>query len=73
MPGHAPGLDPAGKIHGVIAPLAKRSRDAVIIAAEAETQEKLDKDIKAAESAEQASTHLAKQRVTAAEGDAETW
>jgi uncharacterized membrane protein YqiK len=50
---------------------AKRNRDAVIIAAEAEAQEKLVKDIKAAEAAEQASTHLAKQRVTAAEAELE--
>jgi uncharacterized membrane protein YqiK len=50
---------------------AKRNRDAVIIAAEAEAQERLVKDIKAAEAAEQASTHLAKQRVTAAEAELE--
>jgi hypothetical protein len=50
---------------------AKRSRDAVVIAAEAEAQERLVKDIKAAEAAEQASTHLAKQRVTAAEAELE--
>jgi uncharacterized membrane protein YqiK len=46
---------------------AKRSRDAVIIAAEAEAQERLVKDIKAAEAAEQASVHHAKERVTLAE------
>ena len=50
---------------------AKRNRDAVIIAAEAEAQERLVKDIKAAEAAEQASTHLAKQRVTAADAELE--
>jgi uncharacterized membrane protein YqiK len=50
---------------------AKRSRDAVIIAAEAEAQEKLVKDIKAAEAAEQASVHQAKERVTRAEAELE--
>jgi uncharacterized membrane protein YqiK len=46
---------------------AKRSRDAVVIAAEAEAQEKLVKDIKSAEAAEQASVHRAKERITLAE------
>ncbi|HEY0158428.1 MAG TPA: flotillin family protein [Thermoanaerobaculia bacterium] len=50
---------------------AKRSRDAVIIAAEAEAQEKLVKDIKAAEAAEQAAVHIAKERVMLAEADLE--
>ncbi|MGN6186014.1 MAG: flotillin family protein [Thermoanaerobaculia bacterium] len=50
---------------------AKRNRDAVIIAAEAEAQEKLVKDIKAAEAAEQASVHKAKERVTHAEAELE--
>jgi uncharacterized membrane protein YqiK len=50
---------------------AKRNRDAVIIAAEAEAQEKLVKDIKAAEAAEQASVHRAKERVTNAEAQLE--
>jgi uncharacterized membrane protein YqiK len=50
---------------------AKRNRDAVIIAAEAEAQEKLVKDIKAAEAAEQASVHIAKERVTLAEAELE--
>jgi uncharacterized membrane protein YqiK len=50
---------------------AKRNRDAVIIAAEAEAQERLVKDIKAAEAAEQASTHWAKQKVTISEAELE--
>ncbi|MFP5247948.1 MAG: hypothetical protein ACLGH0_14740, partial [Thermoanaerobaculia bacterium] len=50
---------------------AKRSRDAIVIAAEAEAQEKLVKDIKAAEAAEQASVHRAKERVTRAEAELE--
>ena len=50
---------------------AKRNREAVIIAAEAEAQEKLVKDIKAAEAAEQASVHIAKERVTLAEAELE--
>ena len=50
---------------------AKRNREAVIIAAEAEAQEKLVKDIKAAEAAEQASVHQAKERVTLAEAELE--
>ncbi|HEX8254466.1 MAG TPA: flotillin family protein [Thermoanaerobaculia bacterium] len=50
---------------------AKRNRDAVIIAAEAEAQEKLVKDIKSAEAAEQASVHHAKERVTRAEAELE--
>ena len=50
---------------------ANRNRQAVIIAAEAEAQEKLVKDIKAAEAAEQAATHQAKERVTRAEAELE--
>ena len=50
---------------------AKRSRDAVIIAAEAEAQEKLVKDLKSAEAAEQAAVHIAKERVTLAEAELE--
>jgi uncharacterized membrane protein YqiK len=50
---------------------ANRNRQAVIIAAEAEAQERLVKDIKAAEAAEQAATHHAKERVTLAESELE--
>ena len=50
---------------------ANRNRQAVIIAAEAEAQERLVKDIKAAEAAEQAATHQAKERVTRAEAELE--
>ncbi len=50
---------------------AKRNRDAVVIAAEAEAQEKLVKDIKAAEAAEQAALHRAKERITLAEAELE--
>ena len=50
---------------------AKRTRDAIVIAAEAQAQEKLVKDIKAAEAAEQASVHIAKERVTLAEAELE--
>jgi uncharacterized membrane protein YqiK len=50
---------------------AKRNREAIIIAAEAEAQEKLVKDIKAAEAAEQASVHAAKERITLAEAELE--
>ncbi|MER7895722.1 flotillin family protein [Streptomyces sp. NPDC096046] len=46
---------------------ADRGRQAVIIAAEAEAQEKLVKDIKAAEAAEQAAVHRAAEEVTLAE------
>ncbi|MFE0678873.1 flotillin family protein [Streptomyces sp. NPDC058867] len=46
---------------------AERERQAVIIAAEAEAQEKLVKDIKAAEAAEQAATHRAAEQLTLAE------
>ncbi|MFE9449852.1 flotillin family protein [Streptomyces sp. NPDC006739] len=46
---------------------AERERQAVIIAAEAEAQEKLVKDIKAAEAAESAATHRAAEQLTLAE------
>ncbi|MFI6943059.1 SPFH domain-containing protein [Streptomyces sp. NPDC050418] len=46
---------------------AERQRQAVIIAAEAEAQEKLVKDIKAAEAAEAAAVHRAQEEVTLAE------
>ncbi|HEU4889834.1 MAG TPA: flotillin family protein, partial [Thermoanaerobaculia bacterium] len=50
---------------------SNRNRQAVIIAAEAEAQERLVKDIKAAEAAEQAATHQAKERITLAEAELE--
>ncbi|MFJ8664053.1 flotillin family protein [Streptomyces sp. NPDC093795] len=46
---------------------AERARQAVVIAAEAEAQEKLVKDIKAAEAAEQAAVHRAAEELTLAE------
>ncbi|GAA3398534.1 flotillin family protein [Streptomyces roseoviridis] len=46
---------------------AERARQAVVIAAEAEAQEKLVKDIKAAEAAEQAALHRAAEELTLAE------
>ncbi|MEV1067038.1 flotillin family protein [Streptomyces sp. NPDC050263] len=46
---------------------AERGRQTVIIAAEAEAQEKLVKDIKAAEAAEQAAVHRAAEELTLAE------
>ncbi|MFF8191820.1 flotillin family protein [Streptomyces bobili] len=46
---------------------AERERQAIIIAAEAEAQEKLVKDIKAAEAAEQAAVHRAAEELTLAE------
>ncbi|MFZ4282816.1 MULTISPECIES: flotillin family protein [Streptomyces] len=51
---------------------AERARKSVIIAAEAEAQEKLVKDIKAAEAAEAASTHLAAEQLTLAEARLKT-
>ncbi|WP_086730068.1 hypothetical protein [Streptomyces carpinensis] len=51
---------------------AERERQAVIIAAEAEAQEKLVKDIKAAEAAEQAATHRAAEEITLAEARLKT-
>ncbi|WP_225843381.1 SPFH domain-containing protein [Streptomyces albus] len=46
---------------------AERERQAVVIAAEAEAQEKLVKDLKAAEGAEQAAVHRAAEELTLAE------
>ncbi|MFG2973884.1 SPFH domain-containing protein [Streptomyces sp. NPDC048331] len=46
---------------------AERNRQAIVIAAEAEAQEKLVKDIKAAEAAEQAAVHRAAEEITLAE------
>ncbi|MEU6914076.1 flotillin family protein [Streptomyces olindensis] len=51
---------------------AERQRQAVIIAAEAEAQEKLVKDIKAAEAAEQAAAHRASEELTLAEARLKT-
>ncbi|WP_432056448.1 SPFH domain-containing protein [Streptomyces sp. bgisy022] len=51
---------------------AERERQAVIIAAEAEAQEKLVKDIKAAEAAEQSATHRAAEELTLAEARLKT-
>ncbi|MFI2908293.1 flotillin family protein [Streptomyces sp. PDY-4] len=51
---------------------AERQRQAVIIAAEAEAQEKLVKDIKAAEAAEQAATHRAAEELTLADARLKT-
>ncbi|MFE0573779.1 flotillin family protein [Streptomyces albogriseolus] len=51
---------------------AERRRQAVIIAAEAEAQEKLVKDIKAAEAAEQAAAHRAAEELTLAEARLKT-
>jgi hypothetical protein len=51
---------------------AERQRQAVIIAAEAQAQEKLVKDIKAAEAAEQAATHRAAEELTLAEARLKT-
>ena len=50
---------------------ANRSRQAVIIAAEAEAQEKLVKNIKTAEAASQAAVHYAKERVAQADAELE--
>ncbi|QNE76337.1 flotillin family protein [Streptomyces finlayi] len=51
---------------------SERHRRAVIIAAEAEAQEKLVKDIKAAEAAEVSATHLAAEQLTLAEARLKT-
>ncbi|MFF4758940.1 flotillin family protein [Streptomyces sp. NPDC001292] len=51
---------------------AERERQAVIIAAEAQAQEKLVKDIKAAEAAEQAAAHRAAEELTLAEARLKT-
>lgn len=51
---------------------AERTRQAVVIAAEAEAQERLVKDIKAAEAAEVAAVHHAAEQVTLAEARVKT-
>ncbi len=51
---------------------AERERQAVVIAAEAAAQEKLVKDIKAAEAAEQAAAHRAAEELTLAEARLKT-
>ncbi|MGW0598955.1 flotillin family protein [Streptomyces sp. NPDC002776] len=51
---------------------AERRRQSVIIAAEAEAQERLVKDIKAAEAAEQAATHRAAEELSLAEARLQT-
>ncbi|GHE04141.1 hypothetical protein GCM10010339_34530 [Streptomyces alanosinicus] len=51
---------------------AERERQTLVIAAEAEAQEKLVKDIKAAEAAEQAATHRAAEELTLAEARLKT-
>lgn len=51
---------------------ARRMKDVVVIAAEGEAQEKLVRDIKAAEAAEQAATHRAREQLTMAEAELET-
>ncbi|TXJ81820.1 flotillin family protein [Streptomyces lavendulae] len=51
---------------------AERERQALVIAAEAQAQEKLVKDIKAAEAAEQAATHRAAEELTLAEARLKT-
>ncbi|GHH92059.1 flotillin family protein [Streptomyces capillispiralis] len=51
---------------------AERQRQAVVIAAEAEAQERLVKDIKAAEAAEQAAAHRAAEELTLAEARLKT-
>lgn len=50
---------------------AKRTRDARLIMAETEAQEKLVKDIKGAEAAEKAAGHYAKQKLVNADADLE--
>ena len=51
---------------------AKRNRDAALIVAETEAQQRLVKDIKGAEAQEKAATHLAKERLIMAEADLES-
>ncbi|WP_030542437.1 SPFH domain-containing protein [Streptomyces albus] len=51
---------------------AERERQALVIAAEAQAQEKLVKDIKAAEAAEQAAAHRAAEELTLAEARQKT-
>jgi uncharacterized membrane protein YqiK len=50
---------------------AKRNRDAALIIAETEAQQRLVKDIKGAEAQEKAATHLAKERLIMADADLE--
>ncbi|HYI02255.1 SPFH domain-containing protein [Hyalangium sp.] len=50
---------------------AKRNKEALLINAEAHAQEKLVKDIKAAEASNEVSKYLAKERLTLAEADLE--
>ncbi|MEM9554176.1 MAG: flotillin family protein [Acidobacteriota bacterium] len=50
---------------------AKRTKEATILAAEAEAEEALVKDIKKAEASEQSSRHEAKRKLTLAEADLE--
>ncbi len=50
---------------------ANRTKEALVIAAEGEAQEALVKDIKAAEAAEQAAGHFAKEKVALAEAEAQ--
>jgi uncharacterized membrane protein YqiK len=50
---------------------AKRSKDALLITAEAHAQEKLVKDIKAAEASNEVAKYLAKERLTLADADLE--
>lgn len=50
---------------------AERKKKAQVILAEAQAQESLVKDIKAAEAAEQAASHLAKQKAISAQADLE--
>lgn len=51
---------------------AKRNRDAALIIAETEAQQRLVKDIKGAEAQEKAAGHLAKERLIMAEADLES-
>jgi uncharacterized membrane protein YqiK len=51
---------------------AKRNRDAALIVAETEAQQRLVKDIKGAEAQEKAAGHLAKERLIMAEADLES-
>jgi uncharacterized membrane protein YqiK len=50
---------------------AKRKKDALLIGAEAQAQEKLVKDIKAAEASNEVAKYMAKERLTLAEADLE--
>ena len=51
---------------------AKRNRDSIVISAEAEAQEKLVKQLKAAEAGELSAKHMAKQQVTLADAELES-